>query len=115
MIQEIEKCVSQSESFALETTLSGLSYAKKINGWRNQGYKIILYYFSLPSVEFAIDRVRYRVSQGGHDIPEKDIRRPYTRSYINFEKIFKPIVDTWVEFDTSSSYPVLVGESVDDT
>ena len=59
----------------------------------------------------AIDRVQYRVKHGGHNIPEKDIRRRFTRSKLNFEKVFKPIVDTWVVFDTSSSVPKLIGES----
>ncbi len=111
MIQEIEKCVANSESFAFETTLSGLSYVKKIQKWKSLGYKVVLYYFSLPAVEMAIDRVRYRVEQGGHNIPERDIKRRFVRSKHNFEEIFKPIVDIWVEFDTSSSTPRLLGES----
>ena len=111
MLQEIDKCVKESKSFAFETTLSGLSYVKKIERWKELGYTIILYYFSLPSVEMAIDRVQYRVKHGGHNIPEKDIRRRFTRSKLNFEKVFKPIVDTWVVFDTSSSVPKLIGES----
>jgi predicted ABC-type ATPase len=113
MIQEIEKCVKESKSFAFETTLSGMSYAKKIKHWKSLGYKIILYYFSLPSVDMAIDRVKYRVKHGGHNIPEKDIRRRFTRSQHNLETVFKPIVDAWVVFDTSSSRPRLIGESND--
>ncbi len=113
MVQEIEKCIKESKTFAFETTLSGLSYVKKIKQWKQLGYKIILYYFSLPSVEMAIDRVRYRVEQGGHNIPEQDIRRRFERSQINLEDIFKPMVDTWVIFDTSSSRPELIGESSD--
>ncbi len=108
MIQEIEKCVKKSESFAFETTLSGVSYATKIKYWKQLDYKIILYYFSLPFVEMAIDRVQYRVKHGGHNIPEKDIRRRFTRSQVNFEKVFKPIVDSWITFDTSSSVPRIV-------
>ncbi|MES2663823.1 MAG: zeta toxin family protein [Pseudomonadota bacterium] len=111
MIQEIEKCVRRSESFAFETTLSGTSYVNKIKQWKNLGYTIQLYYFSLPTIEMAIDRVKYRVSQGGHNIPEKDIRRRFIRSQTNFEKIFKPIVDSWTIFDTSSSSLRIIGES----
>jgi predicted ABC-type ATPase len=56
----------------------------------------------------AIERVRYRVSQGGHNIPENDIRRRFSRSRLNFDNYFKSIVDACVEFDTSSSEPILI-------
>ena len=65
MIQHINDCVRKNESFAFETTLSGKGYIKKINEWKKQGYEIIIYFFNLPSVEFAIERVKLRVAQGG--------------------------------------------------
>ena len=108
MLAEIQKAVDESLSFAFETTLSGLSYIKKIEAWKRLGYRVVLYYFSLPSVDMAIERVRYRVSQGGHNIPENDIRRRFSRSRLNFDNYFKSIVDAWVEFDTSSSEPILI-------
>nr|VFJ92782.1 MAG: Predicted ABC-type ATPase [Candidatus Kentron sp. LFY] len=111
MLREMERCVGGSRSFAFETTLSGVSYIKKIESWKRSGYGIILYYFSLPSVEIAIDRVRYRVRQGGHGIPEFIIRRRFERSRTNLEKLFKPIVDAWMVLDTSSSRPKLIGKS----
>jgi len=111
MIKEITKCISESKSFALETTLSGSSYIRKIHEWKSLGYEIILYYFSLPSVEMAIDRVKARVEQGGHNIPEKVIRRRFERSQKNLEALFKPIVDIWIVFDTSSTTPLLINKS----
>nr|VFJ60430.1 MAG: hypothetical protein BECKDK2373B_GA0170837_109213 [Candidatus Kentron sp. DK] len=111
MLREMERCVNESKSFAFETTLSGVSYVKKIESWKRSGYGIILYYFSLPSVEMAMDRVRHRVEQGGHGIPEPVIRRRFERSRANLENLFKPIVDAWMIFDTSSSRPKLIGRS----
>ncbi|MCJ8275015.1 MAG: zeta toxin family protein [Psychrosphaera sp.] len=101
MLLEIKKCVEAGATFAIETTLSGLSYRGKINAWKKLGYRIILYYFSLPSEEMAIERVKLRVSQGGHNIPEKDIRRRYQRSKENFEQVYKPLADVWILFDTA--------------
>nr|VFK16479.1 MAG: Predicted ABC-type ATPase [Candidatus Kentron sp. LPFa]VFK25405.1 MAG: Predicted ABC-type ATPase [Candidatus Kentron sp. LPFa] len=111
MLREMERCVNESKSFAFETTLSGVSYVKKIESWRRSEYEIILWYFSLPSVEMAIERVRYRVEQGGHGIPESVIRRRFKRSRTNLENLFKPIVDAWMVLDTSSSRPILIGTS----
>lgn len=111
MLEEIKKCVSAGIPFAVETTLSGLSYKKKVLNWQSSGYAVVLYYFSLPSVEMAIDRVKYRVEHGGHDIPEADIRRRFERSKYNLENVFKTMVDSWVVFDTSSSEPKVIEES----
>ena len=104
-----------SPNGADKTTLSGLSYVKKIAKWQKMGYKVILMYFSLPFVEIAIDRVRSRVKKGGHNIPEQDIRRRFERSNINLETVFIPIVDEWVIFDTSGGKPKLIRASSHDT
>ena len=111
MIRHIDECVSKNESFAFETTLSGKGYAKKINSWKHQGYEIIIYYLKLPSVDIAIERVKLRVTQGGHNVLEKDIKRRFERSWLNFEKIYKPLADSWIVFDTSGKEPVMLDES----
>ena len=111
MIQHIAQCVEKNESFAFETTLSGKGYEKKIKRWKLQGYEVIIYYLKLPSVDIAIERVKLRVAQGGHDVSEKDIKHRFDRSWINFEKIYKPLVDSWIVFDTSGKEPVVLDES----
>lgn|SRR5579875_683870 len=51
--------------------------------------------------ELAIERVRERVSQGGHDVPAADVRRRYGRSLGNLVRIFK-LVDRVIILDNSS-------------
>ena len=89
MIQNINDCVNRLESFSFETTLSGKGYINKIRQWKAKQYEIIIYYLKIPTVEFAIERVKLRVSQGGHNVPVKDIIRRFERSWINFEQIYK--------------------------
>ena len=84
MIGEIRNCVARGESFALETTLSGLGYFKHILEWRAHNYRVSLYFLALPNVEMAIARVADRVRQGGHDIPESVIRRRFVAGFYNF-------------------------------
>lgn len=111
MIRQISNCVSRNESFAFETTLSGKGYVKKITEWKKKGYKIILYYLKLHSVEIAIERVKLRVSQGGHNIPESDIRRRFERGWYNFKNIYKHLADSWIVFDTSGKLPIILDKS----
>ena len=111
MIQHINNCVRKSESFAIETTLSGKGYYKKITEWKKQGYEIIIYFLKLPSVEIAIERVKLRVAKGGHNVPEQDIRRRFDKGWDNFNMVFKSLADSWTVFDTSGETPVIIDES----
>lgn len=108
MLDEIALSVRHGESFAFETTLSGLSYLRHISQWRTLGYRISLYFLSLPSVEIAIARVAERVCQGGHDIPEPVIRRRFDAGLHNFNQHYKARVDDWAEYDNSDTEPVLL-------
>ena len=114
MIQLINECVRKNESFAFETTFSGKGYSNKIINWKSQNYEVIIYYIKLPSVKLAIERVRLRVAQGGHNVPEHIIRRQYDRSWENFQQIFKHLADSWTVFDTAGELPVIIEESESD-
>ncbi|MEW6234580.1 MAG: zeta toxin family protein [Candidatus Omnitrophota bacterium] len=108
MLQEIESYVAQGKSFAFETTLSGKIYARRIPEWQKMGYWIKLFYLSLPNVELAIARVASRVLSGGHSVPEDAIRRRFEIGRIHFETLYKPIVDSWILYDNSSTKPIVI-------
>lgn len=108
MLQEIQQCSQRGESFAFETTLAGLGYLRQIERWRATGYRISLYFLSLPNVEAAIARVAERVRQGGHDIPEPTIRRRFVAGLNNFQDRYRAAVHDWAVYDNSGNAPVLV-------
>ena len=110
MLNLIHDYARRGESFAFETTLSGRSYARLIPRWRAQGYWIKLFFLRLPTPEAAIARVRQRVMEGGHDIPEPVIRRRFHAGWQNFKSIYRDLVDEWAVYDNSCATPVLVGE-----
>jgi len=112
MLDEIHQHVRRGESFAFETTLSGLIYARLIPDWRRRGYRIKLVYLSLPSVEMAVARVAVRVAQGGHAVPESVVRRRFEAGQGNFERVYKRLVDAWVVYDNSCETPILIEEGV---
>lgn len=108
MLREIDDCVKQQESFAFETTLSGLGYLPRIRQWRLMGYEVSLYFLALPSAETAIMRVAARVKQGGHNIPESVIRRRFIAGLHNFDNAYKCEVDRWAKFDNVGKRPLLI-------
>lgn len=110
MLSQIRSRIKARKSFAFETTLSGLTYARLIPGWRADGYRVTLVFLKIPRVEVALARIRARVAQGGHDVPEAVARRRYERGLRNFERVYRKMVDNWVLYDNSGKDPVLIEE-----
>ena len=110
MLEMIRRYVNEGRSFAFETTLSGRTYASMIPRWQEQGYRVSLVFLSLPSPEVAIERVRQRVQDGGHNIPEDVIRRRFEAGRRNFDTIYRPLVDQWALSDSSGDAPTLLVE-----
>jgi predicted ABC-type ATPase len=108
MLESIAEFEQRGESFAFETTLSGLVYARRIHRWREAGYHVSLFFLSLPSPQMAIDRVAERVRQGGHDVPSDVVRRRFAAGLQNFEHIYRDAVDAWAMYDNAGDEPVLV-------
>ncbi len=108
MLEEIRNHARAGRSFAFETTLSGRLYSRWIPRWRSQGYRVKLIYLSLSSVELAVDRVGARVLQGGHGLTREVIVRRFAAGWRNMNRIYKPLVDSWVLYDNSGDVPVLI-------
>ncbi|MBF0610279.1 MAG: Zeta toxin family protein [Magnetococcales bacterium] len=110
MLEQINSLTRQRIDFAFETTLSGRSYGFHIPKWQAMGYHVKLIFLSLPDVELAIQRVKLRVSMGGHSVPEGIIRRRYSKGWHNFYSFYRPLVNQWALYDTSGLVPVLLKE-----
>ena len=112
MLEQIREHVDRGESFAFETTLSGRVYARRIPLWREQSYRVKLFFLRLPTAEMSIGRVAQRVLEGGHDVPEAVIRRRFEAGWRNFEQIYRGLVDGWALYDHSGDEPKLLEEQI---
>ena len=110
MLRRIGDYVSRGESFAFETTLSGRGYARQIPSWQERGYWVQLYFLRLPTPEMAVARVRNRVQEGGHHVPEDVVRRRFDAGGRNFSEIYRDVVDEWALYDTSGGSPIIIEE-----
>ena len=111
VLREIDRLAAQRVDFAFETTLSGLNYARRLRGWKRAGYRVEIVYLRLRSIQLALRRIAARVRQGGHDVPRRDVVRRFSRSWENFERIYKPLADSWAVYDNSGRRPQLLEES----
>ena len=112
MLERVRKMVAKREDFAVETTLAARAYLRMIHEWQSVGYQVELIFLQLPSPELAVQRVRQRVVQGGHNIPEDVIRRRFDLGLDNLHHRYRTVVDAWQIFDASQWPPVLIDEGV---
>ena len=114
MLTRINELLSENVSFAFETTLSTRSYNNKINQAKQKGYTVTLIFFWLRNVELAKERVKIRVSEGGHNIEPEIIERRYKNGIKNLFDIYLPIVDGAFIFDNSNGkHEILARKTID--
>lgn len=115
MLNRINELLSHNQNFAFETTLSTKSYKNKILQAKNNGYTVTLLFFWLQNAELAKERVKIRVSEGGHNIDSNVIERRYINGITNLFKIYLPIVDGCFIFDNSNGvHELLAFKTVDE-
>ncbi len=94
--------ISQRKTFTIETTLAGKTHLRTLASARAAGFKIVLLYFAPKNVEICLTRIARRVSEGGHDVPEADVRRRFQRSSINLAA-YAASADIWRVFDVTNT------------
>jgi predicted ABC-type ATPase len=112
LLEEVRASIAKRETFALESTLSGVTYVRLLNTARDDGYHIELHYVWLSSPEQAIARVRRRVREGGHYVPEADIRRRFARSLTHLVRDYLPLATRWLVWDNRSLPTKLLASSL---
>ncbi len=80
MLEQVHSLANRGEDFGFETTLSGKTYIKFLHDLKNRGYRIHLFFLWIGSIQLALQRIRTRVRNGGHDVPEGVVRRRFGRS-----------------------------------
>ena len=114
MLKRINDLLNDEETFAIETTLSTKLFAEFINKAKTKGYEIILLFLRLNSVDLAIKRVRIRVNEGGHNIPNEVIKRRYISGLKNLFQLYIPNVDKWFLVDNSGETFQFIAEGTNE-
>jgi predicted ABC-type ATPase len=102
--------VQSGQSFAVETTLSGHQTLRTMREAKANGFTLRFVHVCLSTPEQNIRRVQNRVSKGGHDVPEDDIRRRYARSAAHVPECLR-IADDAALYDNSGPEATLVLEA----
>ena len=75
-----QQLMKQRASLTLETVMSSPDKVQLLKQAQLPGYRTYLYFIATDDAEINISRVRNRVKQGGHSVPEDKIVSRYHRS-----------------------------------
>lgn len=107
-LHEIDRFGSRGVTFGFETTLSGKTHTNLFRRLRRGGYSLHIFFLWVATVDLALSRIRERVLEGGHDVPEAVARRRFERSLENFFSSYQAMADAWILFDNSRETPRVI-------
>ena len=110
-VKERRGHLAAGRSFAIETTLTGKSALGLIDEAKAKGYKVNLVFVGLDDVTLSQARVAARVRSGGHNVPDEDLERRFSRSLENLERASTRVDRLWV-MDNSGERRRLILSSV---
>lgn len=99
--ERLQTAIAERHNFNFETTLGGSTIPRLLAQAHQAGLRVRVWYCGLASAELHIRRVRVRVSQGGHDIPEAKIRERFAASRHNLCTLL-PSLTELVMYDNST-------------
>jgi predicted ABC-type ATPase len=80
--------LSTKADCAFETNFRSADVMNTIRQFANNAYETNLYFFGLDSIQAAIERVRLRVAEGGHDVSLENIKANYDEGLKNLRAYF---------------------------
>ena len=95
-----EFLLSEGVDFTFETVLSTDRNLKLMQRAKQKGYRVICIYVLTKDPSINVRRVKARVEQGGHDVPEEKIVARYQRAMKLFPQLFT-ICDEVYVYDNS--------------
>lgn len=110
LLREMRELLHRRQTFALESTLSGVTYLRWLRHAKRLGYRVILFYLWIPSPALALRRIRQRVLKGGHNVPAHVVRRRFTKGLRHLTRHYLPLADEWSLFDNRTVPPRLIAE-----
>ena len=104
----VEASIRAHQTVGVETVLSTDKYRRLVLEAKQRQFEFRLIFVMLASPDLNVQRVRLRVSKGGHDVPEEKIRLRWTKS-LGQLPWYLDQADQAAIFDNSGAVPRLIG------
>jgi predicted ABC-type ATPase len=109
-VRQLDRCLRNDRDYFFESTLGGRSIAERLERALAEGNEVRVWYVGLDTPERHVARVAARVATGGHDIPERDIRRRFDESRRNIIRLLPRLTELKV-YDNSAEAEPARGET----
>lgn len=113
MLKRLRELGERQEDFSFETTLSGRTYVPLLKLWRVAGYRIRIDFLWIPDLNITRQRVKQRVTKGGHNIPDEVQLRRFNLGIRHLAELYRPLCDYWRLYDNTGHQPDLVVQEKD--
>ena len=101
-LRRVKLWIREGRTFTRESTLTSSEMLRSMQMARDIGYRVILVFVGIDSVEAGKARVQSRVLHGGHDIASEVQDRRFAKSFANARRAAS-IVNTAYFVDNASS------------
>ena len=109
--QQREDALKNKKSFAFETVMSMPDKIDLMAKAKEAGFNVKLIFVTTQDSEINLDRVKHRVTKGGHDVPKDKITARYERSMKLLPQAIS-VADEAKVFNNSFKNPVLILEKL---
>ena len=99
--RRLEDAIRHRTNFAFESTLGGNTIPALLADAASSGFEVLIWFVGLATPDQHVARVRKRVANGGHDIPEEKIRERWLSSRRNLIALL-PLISELRLFDNSA-------------
>ncbi len=102
--------IDSGVNICIESTLAGHGTTERIIQAKKHGYFTVAYFVGLNDVELNLKRVRQRVAEGGHNIPEGSVRKRFTESINNTIHLKDYFDELYVIDNSQDSYSLQISK-----
>lgn len=106
----LERAITGRLTLAIETTLGGRTITSLLERAHDEGVEVRMWFVGLDTPERHLARVKARVAQGGHDIPDAKVRERYEASRRNLIRLLPDLTELRL-FDNSPEGDPAKGKS----
>lgn len=107
-----QELLDEGKTFTFETVMSHRSKIDFMRDARERGYRVYLYFVATDDPSINIDRVRRRVLQGGHPVPDDKVIDRYHKSIALMTEACEVAHRAYI-FDNSGGRHKLLAEVTD--
>lgn len=104
--ETVGKYLLLKEDFLIESNLAESRNYDWIASMKKAGYEAVLYFLSTDDVEINIGRIKRRVAEGGHDMPEAVVRSRYAQSHFYLKTKLRDFKEAYLIDNTTHVFRV---------